>query len=1720
MAIERTIPVTASRRALRAGAAAWVLVAVAAAQDMSGFAYRHGKEARPLTLDPTRIAMQIATGSEGDGPSAADLADILGIAPEGVRPYRVEGWTLIDLPYDLRSADRVVQLAQAVGAAFPGRFASPVFVGDDGGEIIPGRDLFFRLREGVEPGAAEQLVAEAGGGVVLGRDWRGLARVVHARPATAHGLGVLAFANALAERPEVEFAEPDFLFTGRSTFVPNDALFGSSWHLSNPGGIPGYVANVDVDAPEAWDVEQGDPGLLVVIFDTGIDPAHPDLNVVPGADFTGSPALAGAPGVACDRHGTAVAGCISSILNNSLGTAGVAPRCRVACARPFVSTSDCAGTWNGTSAQIASAITWAQTVGARVTNDSNYYGGLASSLIATAYATTKTQGVVHFASAGNGGGTILVYPASLPDVNAVAALDPSGVLANFAGGCFNGSGSSTSGPGIDFSAPGEDIQTTDRTGAAGYVAGDYVCTDGTSFASPIAAAVAALVLSRNPALTALQVEAILQSTSTDLGAPGYDTTYGYGRVNAAAAVAAAGPTATTLASTASGGAAISGGAAALDLSADGRFVLFRTADPAAAPGDANGFDDVFRKDLTTGTTVRVSEPQAGGDANGPSVAAAASADGVVVAWASTASNLGPADGNGLLDVYVKNLGTGVVVRASTGPGGADGDGPSGAALAISADGRYAAFESAATNLVAGDTNGAVDIFVFDSLTGVLERAGVGTGGAQAFGDSVAPSLSADGRYLAFASDAPGLVAGDVNGVRDVFIRDRTLGVTTRSASGSGASDLPAISDDGTVVAFESTAPDLVVGDTNGAADVFVFNVTTSEVRRASVLPQGGQAAGGADARLSADGRFVVFRGDLSPLLGPSNGFLHWYRHDRQTSATVRVDTTPSGAPGGGSAGGGAALSDDGRYVAFESAAADLVLGDGDAAADAFLRDFGPTPPTAVPTISQFSPTTAVIGGPDTALVLQGFGFSLSSVVRWNGVDLATTFTDAFRLDAIVPAAFLAMTASASVTVFTPPPGGGLSAAGTFQVVAPAPVLTSVTPQTAAAGSSAVVLTALGSNFQPSSIVRFGTTNLATTYTGGSQLTATVPASLLAAGANVNVTVQTPAPGGGTSAPQVFVVSNPVPGLVSTSPSSVFAGSPTTTVLFTGSNFVTTSQARFNATALTTTFVSSSTLSAQIPASLLLSTGPASLTVVNSTPGGGTSPAVTFTTIMPSPAVTAVTPGAVVAGTGTVLSVTGSGFVGGSTQVSWANNGVTTTLTPTVAAGGASLVVFVSAAVAGPAGAATLTAVNPAPGGASAPFPVPVNNPAPVLSLVTPASVTAGGAGLTINLLGGGFNAGSTVTWTLNGVPTALATTFGSAASLTATVPAAAYAAGGVASVTVANPSPGGGVSAPRTVTVFNPAPTIASATPSVFSAGGPAVTVVLAGTGFNALTTASWSQGGTTPLSVSAATPTTLTFVVPASLLATPGPASLVVTNSAPGGGTASVGVSAVGPAIAALSPLSSPPMTPGASPITLLLSGSGFAPNSVVYADGTPLATTYFGPGQLSAQLPSTVPDMDVFGARAVGVRNGAATYSNVTPFIVGSGGNVGLIALRPFAPEPGTTFELAVEGGPPGAFVSLILDLGTPIPVHPFVDATQNLVLGTTPFAGSAAPLIFIVDGLGLGGPPDLTVLDAAGRLVLPALPAPDPPFGFPMRTQAVLSAPAAIYGFTLTWTRVATL
>jgi Tol biopolymer transport system component len=277
------------------------------------------------------------------------------------------------------------------------------------------------------------------------------------------------------------------------------------------------------------------------------------------------------------------------------------------------------------------------------------------------------------------------------------------------------------------------------------------------------------------------------------------------------------------------------------ISSNGRYVVFMSQATNLVPSDTNDTWDIFLRDLTTGETRIVSNGYDGKQANSQSEYPAISADGRYVAFASDATNLVQGDKNGYRDVFEYDRETGKTIRVSVATDGTETDnGTQVFALSISSDGKYVAFASLATTLVPDDTNKVWDIFVHDRDKGDTTRASVSSDGMQADGGSYGVSISANGRYVAFGSNATNLVPEDTNSFMDVFVHDRKSGQTQRvsvasdGTQGNEASgfsliapngiDLaygPLITSDGKTIAFMSNASNLVVGDTNSNQDIFI-----------------------------------------------------------------------------------------------------------------------------------------------------------------------------------------------------------------------------------------------------------------------------------------------------------------------------------------------------------------------------------------------------------------------------------------------------------------------------------------------------------------------------------------------------------------------------------------------------------------------------------------------------------------------------------------------------------------------------------------------------------------------------------------------------------------------------------------------------------------------------------------------------------------------------------
>jgi Tol biopolymer transport system component len=380
------------------------------------------------------------------------------------------------------------------------------------------------------------------------------------------------------------------------------------------------------------------------------------------------------------------------------------------------------------------------------------------------------------------------------------------------------------------------------------------------------------------------------------------------------------------------------------ISADGRYVAFTSAASTLVSGDSNGVEDVFVFDRVTRSTERESLSSTGEQANGDSYGPAISSDGRYVAFTSAASNLTAGDANSNLDIFVRDRLSHVTVLASVGPHGTMGDGPS-VAPSISGDGRLVAFESDAATLVPGDTNGTGDVFVNDVVTGMTRRLSVGGNTQQTESPSFGAAISADGRAVAFESFSSRLVPGDTNGALDVFVADVATGnldrvsLSTDGGQADNRSYSPSISADGRIVAFSSFADNLVPDDTNALLDVFIRRRDQKTTTRLSVAPDGSGADGLSFAPVvSADGALVVFSSEAGNLVADdSNGTRDVFLASTTTGVLSRLSRPRSGGKGQGDGPSlGPVVDASGMMVAFASFATNLVPGDTNGQSDVFV----------------------------------------------------------------------------------------------------------------------------------------------------------------------------------------------------------------------------------------------------------------------------------------------------------------------------------------------------------------------------------------------------------------------------------------------------------------------------------------------------------------------------------------------------------------------------------------------------------------------------------------------------------------------------------------------------------------------------------------------------------------------------------------------------------------
>ncbi len=394
---------------------------------------------------------------------------------------------------------------------------------------------------------------------------------------------------------------------------------------------------------------------------------------------------------------------------------------------------------------------------------------------------------------------------------------------------------------------------------------------------------------------------------------------------------------------------------ALSLSGDGRFVVFASSASDLVLNDSNALRDIFIRDQRSGLVRRISTSAGGLQSDGASAEPVISANGRFVAFSSLASNLVSGDTNNVVDVFVKDLSDGSIVRATLKSNGNQDSTPNtGAgfdqlAPSLSADGRFVAFQTGG-QLLPSDTSIHNDIYVRDLLGNTLDI--VSSNSADVLGDfrSFNPVLSADGRYVAFQSQAFNFYVGDSNDTVDIFRKDRltrAIQIVSVDAAGVGGANptdpsfgRPAISADGRYVAFSSLNRRLVVNDVNNNYDVFLKDMNTGAIAMVSTNSTGVYGVAGSQlASMSSDARYIAFYSSANNLVpGDTNVLSDIFLKDRQTNATTRINVLANGTQTLSGLSEFPAISADGRFISYQSAATDLVANDSNAQVDIFVRD--------------------------------------------------------------------------------------------------------------------------------------------------------------------------------------------------------------------------------------------------------------------------------------------------------------------------------------------------------------------------------------------------------------------------------------------------------------------------------------------------------------------------------------------------------------------------------------------------------------------------------------------------------------------------------------------------------------------------------------------------------------------------------------------------------------
>lgn len=609
----------------------------------------------------------------------------------------------------------------------------------------------------------------------------------------------------------------------------------------------------------------------------------------------------------------------------------------------------------------------------------------------------------------------------------------------------------------------------------------------------------------------------------------------------------------------------------------------------------------------------------------------------------------------------------------------------------------------------------------------------------------------------------------------------------------------------------------------------------------------------------------------------------------------------------------------------------------------------------VPSLNSLNPSS-VLANSTTTVHLLGGGFSTNHTVRVNGSVITSTWVSTSDISvsltpSIVPTA-------GDYTIFVTnndSGGGGVSATRHITATNPAPTLSSLSTSTKVVGDAAFTLTLTGTGFVNGST--FGTvagSARTTIFVSSTQIQIGIKASDLAQSGVLAIGVTTVTPGGGSSSTLNLTVNNPAPVATSLDISSVVVGSPDTTVTITGSGFIPTSQAKISGTNIATTYVSTNQTRAVVPTSNLATVGSVTITVVNSTPGGGSATCPAIAVVNPVPAITSLSPNQASSGDASfTLTINGLGFKSGGVSAASVNGAARTT----TFVSSTQLTITINASDITAAGTLSITVTNTPAGGtsASASLFIGASNPTPTITSVTPSSVNAGSAAPSIAIVGTNFVAASVVRW--EGADRV--TTFVNSTHLTAQLQSNDVGVPGSYVVTVFNSAPGGGPSTGSafTVVAVNPAPQVTSVSPTSSLAGASSLTVTVNGVNLMSTSTVSVmdANGAQYSPAVTFVSSVKLTFTMPTAAMVTAGSVTVTVTNPTPGGGSASKTYTVqAGNPIPSITSVSPSAVAVGSGAATLTITGTGFVASSQVKAGATNLTTTFGSSTSLTAALTS----------------------------------------------------------------------------------------------------------------------------------------------------------------------